>query len=153
MEDTELDFLWDALKSVRVLRFVAESGSTTGWRGTGAGAVAVMSPAPDVLMFAETGTWRTDTGVAPAFRNTYRWTRLPTSLRLEHLRFGESAPVYLFDLMPQESGVWVSATPHQCRADLYHARLTRGDGILHLDWTVSGAHKSERVACTYSSVA
>lgn len=148
-ENTPCDLLWETLARVRNLSFVAQSDSETGWRGAGSGAVAVQSFAPDVLVFRETGAWRTEGGRELSFRNTYRWTRLAASLRLEHLRFGESAPVFLFDLTAGENGDLVSATPHQCRADLYRARLWHDGGVLHLHWTVCGAHKNERIAYTY----
>ncbi|MBC8143240.1 MAG: hypothetical protein H7Y38_17580 [Armatimonadetes bacterium] len=149
MKITEPDALWNALERVRALSFVAESDTRTGWCGAGAGLVAVSGTA-DTLVFAETGTWRTVAGAELGFRNTYRWTRLAHSLRLDHLRFGESEPVYLFDLAAHGNGVWESVTAHQCRDDEYAARLHHENGIIHLLWTVSGANKSERIAYVYS---
>ncbi|MBC8141765.1 MAG: hypothetical protein H7Y38_10045, partial [Armatimonadetes bacterium] len=138
METTELNALWNALERVRALSFVAESDTHTGWRGTGAGVVSV-SGAADTLVFAETGTWRTAAGRELSFRNTYRWTRRAGSLRLDHLRFGASEPVYLFDLAAHGNGVLASVAAHQCRNDEYTARLWLENGVIHLHWTVSGA--------------
>lgn len=142
--------LWEQLACVETLSFVAESALATGWHGEGRGDVGVTMPAEDALLFYESGTWRPDGGVDLSFRNVFRWTKLGDAIRLEHLRFGPDAPVYLFDLMQHEDGIWRSADPHRCKADRYTASLTMQDGAMDLVWRIDGPKKQERIAYRYS---
>ena len=71
-------------------------------------------------------------------------------MRLEHLRFGEDHPVYLFDLGPAGEREWRSVSPHLCGEDCYAAVLTvRDDGIV-LRWSVDGPRKQEAIEYTYA---
>jgi hypothetical protein len=99
--------LWDTLKSIQSLEF-------TGPAGTGEGTVIVTNPSPNTLLFAEKGTWQTNTGVRLAFFNTYRWTTVNNgqTIRLEHLRHGANHPVFLFGLAPISENLWESVTGH-----------------------------------------
>ena len=67
------------------------------------------------------------------------------TLRLEHLRFGEDRPVYLFDLAPAGDRGWRSVSPHLCSEDCYAAvLLVRDNGIL-LRWSIDGPRKKETI--------
>lgn len=148
---TSFGLLWEGLQRVQKVEFVARSASTTGWNGAGNGSVTVETPAPMVLLFRESGIWRPAGGRDLRFHNVYRWSYQDEALRLEHLRFGEEHPVYLFDLAPDSDGSWVSVTPHLCREDTYTARLRREGDRLFLAWTVLGPEKNEEIQYTYSS--
>ena len=106
--------LWNCLRRVRFLRFVAQSNRATGWNGSGDGSVAVAAPTDTVLTFTEAGSWQPTGGRPLRFINVFRWSLIePTIIRLEHLRFGAEHPVYLFDLAPDEGGgKWISVRPH-----------------------------------------
>ena len=145
---TSLQQLWDDLSRVRSLRFIARSGSATGWNGLGRGVVAVETHGDEVQTFAESGTWRTEAGRELRFHNVYRWTRNQPTLRLEHLRFGVDHPVYLFDLAQTGDREWRSVSPHACGEDRYSAILLVGD-VLALRWAVVGPTKQEVIEYEY----
>ena len=108
----QLETVWARIAAVRNLTFCAESGSSTGWAGSGVGSVDVSRSASDVLIYQESGTWTPSRGKHLPFTNVYRWTLLAETLRLEHLRFGKDNPVYLFDLAVVENSRLVSVKPH-----------------------------------------
>jgi hypothetical protein len=143
--------LWKQLSLVRSVRFVARSANSAGWNGSGCGLVSVEHPDADVLLFHEAGVFETADGNTLRFRNLFRWWCIgPERLRLEHLRHGPQAPVTLFDLVADPDGTWVAATPHQCGADLYRAKLRlQGPDVL-MRWTVTGPRKQETIDHHYS---
>jgi hypothetical protein len=147
--DSPVDSLWQQLGQVRSLSFVARSSKPGGWNGKGNGKVVVEQPSPNCLTFAEAGVWRPDCGGnGIRFHNVFRWTLLGAAIRLEHLRFGEDHPVYLFDIAPME-GQWRSISPHQCSDDCYSAELTvHGDAII-LRWSITGPKKQEEIEYHY----
>jgi hypothetical protein len=146
-----LDALWDCLRQVRHLRFVAESLRTTGWNGRASGDVVLEAPSETELLFTESGIWQPLSGTPSRFHNVYRWTAVgPARVRLEHLRFGRDHPVYLFDLMPSEEGVWVSVSPHLCQDDCYSAELRLEEQGLSLRWTIAGPKKQETIEYEYT---
>ncbi len=118
------DSVWERLGSIQCLTFVASSSVSTGWNGSGEGAVEVTRPTANEIIFSESGTWMPDGGKKLAFTNSYRWTKQPAKpnsqtgnlplehLRLEHLRFGVDNPVYLFDLAVDEDQNMTSVDPH-----------------------------------------
>ena len=107
-----LDTVWSRIAAVSDLTFTASSGASTSWTGTGVGTVDVSQPATDVLVYTESGTWTPTGGKQLSFTNAYRWTLLPKTLRLEHLRFGADNPVYLFDLAIVDDLRLTSVDPH-----------------------------------------
>lgn len=144
-----IDRLWIALQQVRHLEFVAHSEGETGWNGRGIGSVIIESPTTEVLVFQESGTWHPVAGRVVSFRNAYRWTRCKDTLRLEHLRFGEKHPVYLFDLAPDTDTTWSSIQPHLCREDEYTALLQLQDSSVLLNWKIIGPTKKEEIIYRY----
>lgn len=144
-----LERLWDRLAGVRHLSFVAQSALATGWNGAGRGEVVVTSPVDAVLLFQETGFWQPEGGRALPFRNVFRWTNPGGGIRLEHLRYGPDAPVFLFDLVQQADGIWHAADPHPCRNDRYDACLTLQPDGFDLTWTITGPKKQERIVYQY----
>jgi hypothetical protein len=146
-----LQQLWDLLLRVRRLSFVARSASQTGWNGRGVGTVEVRPGGDGVITFAEQGTWLPDGREQEIrFRNVYRWTRAGDLLRLEHLRFGDDNPVYLFDLTQAGELEWQPASPHLCREDCYSAVLLVREDDLLLRWSIAGPRKSETIEYVYS---
>jgi hypothetical protein len=147
-----LQRVWQRLAAVRQLTFRAVSAAaiTTGWKGAGEGSVAVVAVSETVLIFREQGRWQPAQGPTLPFRNVYRWTldAERACLGLEHLRFGEGQPVFLFDLVAH-GDMLVSASPHLCREDEYAAHLCLEPGQLRLDWRVTGPHKNERIQYCY----
>jgi hypothetical protein len=144
------DRLWAMLCQVTALSFVVRSGKSNGWNGTGVGTVEVRQVKDRVITFTESGTWRPEVGPDTRFRNVFRWTLADDVLRLEHLRFGEDRPVYLFDLAPAGGREWRSVSPHHCKEDCYAAMLiVRDDGIV-LRWTIDGPRKQEEIEYAYS---
>jgi len=148
------DTLWLRLRQIQTCQFTSRSHSNpaTHWTGAGAGVVSVESPTADTLIFRESGDWQPATVARSLrFRNTYRWTRHDTTIQLEHLRFGDQNPVYLFDLAPAPDGTWTSLTAHLCRQDHYTAQLVLECHRLVLTWTVTGPEKQDEIKYIYSS--
>src|SRR5947209_8377991 len=144
---------WTRLFSVRELTFEARSRAdpNTGLNGSGKGVVRVEKVEPGVILFHERGAWTPEEGRQSTFTNVFRWTADPDGhfIRLEHLRFGQDHPVYLFDLVAVDEGVLESSEPHVCQEDLYAARLEFDEQAVHLRWTINGPKKAETISYTY----
>ena len=141
MANHDITEVWDVLRNVQALRFKSESYSGIGWQGEGTGVVKVSEPAPDVLLFEESGKWRQSSGKEIRFSNVYRWSIVENRLRLEHLRFGADHPVFLFEMEPDAEGTWRDISAHPCREDSYSAALLVQNGLILLKWTVSPKRK------------
>ncbi|HEX7077444.1 MAG TPA: DUF6314 family protein [Candidatus Eisenbacteria bacterium] len=129
---------------------VARSDDRTGWNGAGVGSVVVDSPSVAALTFTETGTWRPVAGAETRFHNVLRWRRVESGrIRLEHLRFGESRPVFLFDLALDATGSWRSVEPHVCGEDRYSADARVWEWGLHLRWEIAGPRKQAWIDYEY----
>jgi hypothetical protein len=140
----------EVLRQVRALSFIARSASPVGWNGRGSGTVEVRKAGEVVLMFHEQGTWRPENSEREIrFHNVYRWTLMGDRLRLEHLRFGEANPVFVFDLARFDEGEWRSASPHLCREDCYSAVLLVRDIGFVLRWSIDGPRKQETIEYLY----
>jgi hypothetical protein len=147
------EVLW-LLRRMRSLRFDARTEAGTGWQGVGTGTVSVSAPADGIVVFEEAGTWQPSASGRPAigFKNVFRWSVVGEALRLEHLRFGPSRPVLLFDMAPGEGGEWREISPHQCREDCYTASLgVTGEEIV-VAWSVVGPRKRESIRYTYRTI-
>ncbi|WP_298865638.1 DUF6314 family protein [uncultured Gimesia sp.] len=149
----DLHTLWNRLTEVESLQFTAQSfDSGSGWNGTGKGSVEVETVDSVTMLYHETGCWSPHEGTELQFTNVFRWTSLldQNLLRLEHLRFGKTNPVYLFELQQTGKIRWDSVEPHVCSDDLYTAMLECQHDRLDLDWTVKGATKNEKISYLYS---
>jgi hypothetical protein len=135
---------------VRSLSFVARSGMPNGWNGTGVGTVVVRLGGNGTMTFTESGTWRPEVGPQTRFTNVFRWMLAGDVLRLEHLRFGEDRPVYLFDLAPAGDREWRSVSPHLCKEDCYAGVLTICNDNIVLRWSIDGPWKREAIEYVYS---
>jgi hypothetical protein len=147
---TPANELWNQLSRIRFIRYHAVSQSETGWSGIGDGSVHVESPAPDIVLFSEPGTFTPSRGKPTRFTNVFRWTRLSaTGLRLEHLRFGAENPVYLFDLEFQSDRTWRPNNAHICSEDCYSALLRLHNSGVDVRWSITGPKKDESILCEY----
>ena len=145
--------LWDRLKQIGSYSFVARSADANDWNGQGSGLVVAELLGEDVILFRENGTWSGPHVREMRSWNVYRWTRLDDArVRLEHLRFGESRPVLLFDLRQDGAARWSSISPHICSEDCYTATLELADSGLDLSWAVSGPEKNTTIEYRYFSV-
>jgi hypothetical protein len=147
---TAIERLWNRLRRVRSLLFVASSAGQAGCNGRGLGTVEVRAACDTVITFHEQGEWRPEGGRDLRFHNVYRWTLAGDLLRLEHLRLGADNPVHLLDLVQTGEGEWQSTLPHLCREDCYAAELLVRDDQLVLRWSVNGPRKQQRIECVYS---
>jgi hypothetical protein len=145
-----LDQLWNHLRQVRSLSFVASSEARTGWNGRGVGTVEVREVGEAALTFHEQGNWRSEAGRNMRFTNVYRWTLAGDRLHLEHLRLGVESPVYLFDLAQASEREWRSVSPHVCSKDCYAAVLLLCDDGIVLRWSIDGPRKQETIEYIYS---
>ncbi len=141
--------VWSRLLQVQTLNFESHSRTGKGWSGAGTGLVELASPQHDILVWKEHGQWQQNGGREIRFFNTFRWTKQEEQLRLEHLRFGEENPVFLFELRCVEVGEWRDVEPHLCREDRYSAHLQIEDLGLKLGWTVLGPRHDESINYFY----
>ena|ERR1043166_4046652 len=142
--------LWSHLRRVTTVKFTSQSQSATGWIGLGSGIVSVESPALNVLLFNESGTWQPNRGKETRFTNVFRWTQLGAeSIRLEHLRFGPEKPVHLFDMGVQVDGTWIPNGPHVCSEDCYVADVMLRENGVSVRWSITGPKKKETIAYEY----
>jgi hypothetical protein len=103
------------------------------------------------LIFRESGSWTNQAGKEVAIHNTYRWKLEDRAIRLEHLRFGPDAPVFLFALEAVGPGKLASSCPHVCAEDRYRAIMELGEP-LRLCWTVKGPAMDETIEYQYGRV-
>jgi len=144
-----LEQLWEHLGQVSSLSFVAKSEKPGGWNGKGSGTVVVQQVNESCMTFTESGVWRPEGGRDTRFHNVFRWSVVEMHLRLEHLRFGEAHPVYLFDLALASDCEWRSVSPHVCREDCYAAILIVTDDHIVLKWSIDGPRKREVIEYRY----
>jgi len=148
-----LQDVWQRLLCIRSVKFESRAASSmkTGWNGTGVGTVEVESIEP-VILFREHGTWTGEGGAQNTFTNIFRWRAdwEQQHIRLEHLRFGPSKPVYLFDLVMDSENTLTSANPHVCSDDLYSAQMRCEPDELLLSWDIQGPKKDVKIAYRYA---
>jgi len=138
-------------------------GSRTNWRGEGNATVKVERDGGGDWRFHESGLLRLrpdSTAKGPAasgtrtlpLRNVLHWRIGEDSIDLGHQRLGADHEVHLVRLVAEENCTdadLVSAEPHPCGKDLYHARLfLRPDGF-NLHWHVAGPRKNELLVHAY----
>jgi len=124
-----------------------------GWTAKGNGVVAISSPESNIIIFEEKGTLKLP-HQNKFFKcsNLYRWTfEIDNRIKLEHLRFGEENPVYLFHLAYQGNHTFSSVCPHVCDKDLYTAELTFTQKNIRLVWEINGDTKNEHIEYYYSA--
>ncbi len=130
-----------------------EDGSKTDWAGRGEGSVRIEHDG-DIVRFYESGHFALQSAQPSQtipFSNVYRWSFFADRVSLHHERRGADAAVWLFDLVTSDNDgdVLISDQAHVCVDDLYAARLTIDSDGFHLDWTITGPRKNERLHYRY----
>ncbi len=144
------NLLWERLKNIRSLQFQSRSNAQTGWNGSAAGSVTIMTDFQNSLRFIEKGTWTSLDGLSSAFNNIYKWSLLGTRLiRLEHLRYGEDRPVFLCNLEEIEQHHWQSQSPHICNKDQYATSVFIDPDKIRMHWKIKGPDKDEDIRYEY----
>ena len=109
-----LDSIWNHLKNATNVTLVAKSRSKQmeRWNRKGNGKVSVKQDG-QTIVFNEQGSWRGEQEYAHNYTNSFRWhwNTFEGILSLEHLRFGENNPVFLFHLVPTKVNLLESLTP------------------------------------------
>jgi len=127
----------------------AVSGDSTSFRGHGT--VKISKPDSRTVIFEEHGVWRSHQELKHAFHNVYRWTFYSETERfgLAHLRYGWDRAVHLVDFVAVAVDAWHSATPHNCGADVYSARMHYSGCELKLSWRIQGPTKRQQLDYIY----
>lgn len=152
VKNKKLSILWQTLKltnSFHVRTISCSEHPSKLWYGKGV--VDVVEKGPFCIVFVERGVWIDQTGSFIHFSNALLWTLHETegTISLEHLRRGESHPVFLFDLVLSNSQEFSSRAPHWCRSDCYSGVVHLGKNIIRLSWRVNGPRKNETIDCRY----
>jgi hypothetical protein len=146
--------VWNKLEMIRSLSFSANSQGqgNTGWNGIGRGHVKVKKQTNHTLVFEEQGSWISKAGIEFTFSNIFRWTmdRFKNLITLEHLRFGEHNPVFLFHLAQTGVDTLESVNSHICEEDTYLGQVRCSDHSLKLNWRIIGPKKNEEIEYIYS---
>ena len=143
--------VWQRLLGVTRLHIEANSlKGAAGWNGAGTGEIDI-EQSGSTIVYREKGTWETAEGRVLPFKNRFRWTydAEQSVIGLEHLRFGERHPVFLFNLSEKTQTQLVSVSPHLCAADCYEGKLDLPAKGFHLQWTIKGPNKDELIQYKY----
>ena len=152
VDDQSLAALWSLLRSRTRVEITARSlADNFRWTGLGTGIVDVTEEGTHTLLFNERGRWNNPSHGNPAFSNIYRWkiAQSGQSIRLEHLRYGESNPVSLVDIIGDGIGSWSSQAPHRCNEDSCGIQIKQCGDTLHMKWTVRGPQKQQLIHINY----
>lgn len=152
------------LPQIARLQIEARPGpkSRSRWHGKGNARVDATRDADGDWLFHETGRMQ----LKPArvegksctravqsfiFRNALRWHVDDAGIELAHQRFGADHEVALIRLIAGDGDAadLVSAHPHLCGADRYHARLHIVPDGFDLHWQVEGPDKDELLMQRY----
>jgi len=148
-----LQTIWDHLKSVTRVTLVTRSCSkrTTGNNWKGKGKVFVKEDAQTII-FTEQGSWKGEKKQGHNYTNSFRWKwdRQEGKISLEHLRFGEKNPVFLFHLVPTAQNLLESSHSHICGDDSYFGILQYTDLFLQLHFRTLGPKKNEVIEYIYT---
>jgi hypothetical protein len=148
-----LRLIWDQLKMISNVALVAKSHSKSmnRWIRKGNGSVQVREE-NNKLIFTEQGQWKEGQGQTHNYSNRFCWTwnRLEGMLSLEHLRFGENHPIFLFHLIPTENNLLESLHSHLCGEDTYFGWLNFNSLFLQLKFRTIGPKKNEELEYVYT---
>jgi len=145
-----LNTLWKRMQTVRQVTF--QFRSKKGGKGYGTGSVVLETPRDGQLIYREKGSWQGLENQEFCFRNSFRWTRnrLDGMLTLEHLRFGDHNPVFLFHLVPAGGEYLESLHAHLCGQDTYFGQLEIKESVIDLTWRILGPKKNDEVKYSYA---
>ena len=152
------------LPQIARLQIEARPGpkSRSRWHGEGDATVEATRNAAGDWLFHETGRMRLEPARVEGspsirkaqsfvFRNALRWRIDDAGIELAHQRFGADREVALIRLIAGggDAADLVSAHPHPCGADRYHARLYIVPDGFDLHWQVEGPDKNELLMHRY----
>jgi hypothetical protein len=148
----ELLAFWDRLSAIGHLSF-----STKTRQGVeqivkiGKADVSVTATAGSVITFQEKGHWYVGHEPDTAFSNSFRWMLDLSSLliSLEHLRYGNTRPVFLFNLTPTRSNVLETVDAHLCAEDTYLGHISWSEKSIDFHWRIIGPHKNNQLMYHY----
>lgn len=145
---------WERLKQVKQFKKhkISRSGTENIWEGKGTGIVSITNQNDTALIFAEKGSWHLNNGQEVDFSNIFRWTidREAGMISLEHLRYGEQNPVFLFHLVPTGNNMLASVESHLCQEDAYMAQIPWDNATIRLNWRVIGPKKNDELEYIYT---
>jgi hypothetical protein len=147
--------LWEKLRDIKTMTFSAKSKSVSGisgWNGIGKGNVEVKIEEGNTLIFHERGSWNSEENKRFDFSNVFRWTLKADdgAITLEHLRFGNQNPVFLFSLIPTDSHTLESLESHTCNQDSYFGQLRCDKHFIQFNWRIIGPKKNEEIDYLYT---
>lgn len=141
---------WERLTKARKLSFSAKSGQPS--MKIGKADVTIHHESPSILIFQEKGYWFLDQLPDTAFSNSFRWTLdLNTSLiTLEHLRYGNTHPVFLFHFAVTHPYMLESVDAHLCAEDTYLGNIVWNRKNIDFHWRIIGPHKNDQLVYRYA---
>lgn len=139
----ELLDCWNKLSQMRSLSFSIHSPLQEQQR-MGKAEVLIKTPSENVIIFQEKGNWLIPETGTHSFSNSFRFTLDLKSLliTLEHLRYGENNPVFLFHLAVSSPQLLESVNDHLCNEDSYLGHLTFDEKGILFRWRVIGPQKN-----------
>jgi len=140
---------WEYLSHVSQMsiHFQLKKNSAVNPSKKGKGSVVVHQDASKIT-FDEKGIWTED---KLSYHNKYRFSlnKNENLITLEHLRFGENNPVFLFHLTPTKQNILESINPHLCKHDTYFGWMEITELFLRLHIRTIGPNKNEKIEYIY----
>lgn len=125
-----------------ISQFQSCSQATDRGRGT---ILKEVHDASSSIILYEAGFWEKGMDQSIHFKNALRWTfdfETP-KIRIEHLRYGKSHPVFLFDLIATSNPhVLQSIEPHICKLDCYSSVIEWDEMVITFICSIKGAQKN-----------
>ena len=153
LKSDELLNFWDQLAQVHSLVFsVISHHPSNPTAQIGKAEVLVKKVSEHVVIFQEKGHWLIDDVPSRAFSNSFRFSLdLKTSLvSVEHLRYGENHPVFLFHLALSGAKRLESVEAHVCGQDTYVGNFSWDEKGLKFQWRVIGPKKNDQLTYYYT---
>lgn len=144
--------LWERLKGVHRLTLSATQIAQPQLQDRQAQAeVSVESEGENTLIFREKGHWFLQEQEEMTFSNVFRWQLdLSCSLiSLEHLRYGDQHPIFLFHLRRVKPYHLQACDPHLCADDCYGADLRWNRRTIDLHVRTIGPDKNTYLQYCY----
>lgn len=116
--------------------------------------VTISDVSEDALTLFERGIWYAqDPRKEMAFTNALRFSFLKggSKIALEHLRYGKTHPVLLFELEKIGPNLFRSFKPHVCKEDIYTGSVLFDAHFIQLSYQVMGPEKNSSFTVVYTS--
>lgn len=153
LRKNDLQTFFKRLKQTKHLSFSTKSrqGEEQSTK-MGKAEVLITSPSPSVLIFQENGHWFQNQIPETAFSNRFRWTLDSSAslITLEHLRYGETNPVFLFHLTPTKPWTLESVDAHLCSDDTYLGNIVWNPNKISFHWRIIGPNKNQHLVYQYT---